>query len=145
VKTPFDALALPTTPTAPRSALCHPEGSDGAAAGLTTTDTGADVVCAPVLSDAVAVKAYAPAETLVHVKTNGSDVTVPIGELLAKNSTFATVPSESLAEAPIPIVAGAVNVVPFEGEIIVTAGTVLPDARDTVTRLNVADVNFVDE
>jgi len=112
---------------------------------LTTTDTGADVVCAPVLSEATAVRLYVPAETPVHVKTNGPDVTVPIGELLAKKSTFMTVPSESLAEAPILIVAGAVKVVPFEGEVIVTAGAVFPDAGDTATRLNVADVNFVDE
>ena len=45
-----------------------------------------------------------------------------------KNSTLLIVPSESEAFAVITIVAGAVNVLPLEGDVIVTEGFLLePD------------------
>src|SRR5437588_6957 len=92
--------------------------------------TGSEVVMAPPLSVAFAVKTYWPAGTLAQVRQNGLAGPTLIGLLVliprllapAKNSTVATNPSTSRASAQILILAGAVKVVPFVGTAIRTVG-----------------------
>jgi hypothetical protein len=88
------------------------------------TLTAVDVVLEFLLSVALAVSEYEPAPAFDQVKRNGAAVTPPSREPLAKNSTLLTVPSGSVASALIEMVAGAVNVLPFVGEVMLTAGGV---------------------
>ena len=94
----------------------------GLLAGSTVIDTGEDVVDAPWLSVARAVSAYVPAATFVHEMLNGAEVSVPMDVPLAKNWTWATVPSTSLADALTAIVAGAVKRLPPLGLLIEELG-----------------------
>jgi hypothetical protein len=93
------------------------------AAAVTVTATAVDTFVVPRLSVAFAVSEYEPAGTFVHCAAYGADVAVPTSvEPPRKNSTFATVPSGSDAEAARGIVAPAANVAPLAGEVSVTLG-----------------------
>ncbi len=91
---------------------------------VTVTTAAADVVLAPTLSVATAVTEYVPAATLAHVAAKGAEVIAPIRAVPAKNSTRATAPPLSLAEATNGMVAGAANVAPPTGEVSATVGGV---------------------
>src|SRR2546426_1019390 len=117
-------------------------------AGVTVTFTAADVAGAPRLSVATAVREYVPAGALLHEKPSGAVVASPSLVPPWKNSTLATLPSTSVAVAEIGMFAGAVNVAPLAGLVMLTAGglfdrpglTVMLTAADVVVapRLSVA-------
>jgi hypothetical protein len=107
---------LTKEPQAPERALVFTEP--------TVTLTAVDVVLEFLLSVALAVSEYEPGPAFDQVKRNGAAVTAPSREPLAKNSTLLIVPSGSVAFAVIEMVAGAVNVLPFVGEVILTVGGV---------------------
>src|ERR1039458_2315572 len=97
----------------------------------TVTCTGAEVVVAPRLSEATAVTVCKPS-----AKPNGPIETIygllarlPSDTLPSKNWTFVTVPSESLAEAPMVMV----SVLPKEelsgGLVMVTLGGMFATLR----------------
>ena len=62
---------------------------------------------------------------MLQAKTKGAVVASPTLLPLAKNSTFATVPSASVALAVSWTAAGASKVAPAVGEVRLTAGGVL--------------------
>src|SRR4051812_18476692 len=63
------------------------------------TWTAFDVVCAPWLSYATAVRSYSPAGTSRHDIMKGEAVTAPTSVPLAKYATLLTLPSASVASA----------------------------------------------
>jgi hypothetical protein len=90
--------------------------------GATVTETPPDVVTAPALSVARAVRTYVPAVEGDHETEYGAVVSVPTSESPAKNSTRTTLPFASLADAVSVSVAGMVNVAPFAGLVSDTDG-----------------------
>src|SRR5207248_1736554 len=92
--------------------------------------TGADVVVAPALSVALAVRVCLPPQA-VQVMLYGADVSWPSGVEPRKNSTFATVPSVSDAAAAMVIAVPAANVAPLVGLVTLTLGGVLPPVVPT--------------
>ncbi len=89
---------------------------------FTVIVTPADIVAAPLLSVAFAVRMYVPVTTLDHTHRYGAAIATPrfVGPL--KNSTLAIVPSMSEAVASIAMLVGVVNAAPFVGLIIATLG-----------------------
>jgi hypothetical protein len=73
------------------------------------------VVVAPALSVARAVREWLPDETFLHVKEYGALVSVPSKVEPSRNSTFVTVPSESLAVAVIVMVGFQVKIAASTG------------------------------
>src|SRR5262245_20643837 len=72
-------------------------GSGGGDVMLTAT--GAESVVAPLLSAAIAVRTYEPDTTLLHTAVQGAVEVSPTLFVPAKNWTFVTVPSRSMASA----------------------------------------------
>jgi amino acid permease len=91
----------------------------------TLTVTALEVAFALWSSVALAVKEYVPGGGFFQVRLYGAVVSDPIKDVPAKNSTFLTVPSLSVALAVMVIVVGAVNVAAFAGAVMLTAGGTL--------------------
>ena len=93
------------------------------ATGVTTvTFTPAEVLVAPRLSVAEAVKLYTPAARLLTVKLYGMLVTEPREVEFLRNSTLLTDPSLSEAVACRTPVHGAEKVPPLGGLVMLTLG-----------------------
>jgi hypothetical protein len=88
----------------------------------TVTLTAADVFVAPSLSRATAVNWYVPVDALSHLNEYGTVVSDLSNVDPRYNSTRAIVPSGSLADAAIKILAPAAKVVPFDGLVTDTVG-----------------------
>src|SRR5262245_34371885 len=74
--------------------------SVGVAGGaVRLTETGAERVVAPLLYGAMAVRTYDPENALLQLATHGGVETSAILFVPAKNWTFVTVPSRSVASA----------------------------------------------
>src|SRR5437762_12106933 len=84
--------------------------------------TGADVCDAPALSVAIAVSTKLPSGTLLQTSWNGAVKSSPILFCSSKNSTRATLPSESPAAATNVTSTGPPKLVPFVGLVIETLG-----------------------
>src|SRR6188474_821924 len=89
---------------------------------LTVMLTGAEVVVAPSLSVATAVITCAPTVAFAQVAPKDGPVEIPIEAPSTKNSTRATVPSESPAFAAIATDVGASKLALFAGDVIDTVG-----------------------
>jgi len=100
---------------------------------VTETVTGADVVTAPALSVAFAVSVYVPAATFVHENVYGAEASEDTNVEPLKNSTLATVPSESAAFAESVMDAGAVYVALFDGAVNETVGATFVGGVTVVT------------
>src|SRR5664279_3998507 len=103
--------------------------------------TGAEVAAAPRSSDATAViicqpsaKPNAPIETLYGLVERLPSDTSP-----SKNWTFVTVPSVSLADAPMVMVSVLPKTELSGGLVIVTLGGVFPPLTVTFTTLDVEE------
>ncbi len=83
---------------------------------------GVEVVVAPLLSVAIAVMLYVPAETFVQSYAYGEVISVLSVVEPFLNCTLCMVPSGSDAFALSVIDAGAVNVALFVGEVSETVG-----------------------
>ena len=90
--------------------------------GLTVMLIALEVVTAPALSVALAVSVKFPAATLFQVKLYGDVVSVPNSVLPLNNSTLLIVPSLSLAVELMLIFAGARNVAPLAGLVMLAVG-----------------------
>src|SRR5713101_2256127 len=84
--------------------------------------TAADVVLAPTSSVALAVSVCVPVAGLIRVTPYGAAVSVPTSIAPSKKSTFATVPSLSVALAARETLAGVVKLALLAGEVMLTAG-----------------------
>src|SRR5712692_10027645 len=85
--------------------------------------TAAEVVLAPRLSVARATSVCVPAATLTRVTPKGAAVAVPTSVAPSKKSTFATVPSLSVAFAVTETLAGVAMTALFAGEVMPTVGS----------------------
>ena len=99
-------------------------GATFVAGAFTLIVTVAEVVTAPELSVAFAVRVYVPVAIPVHVNVYGAAVLVEpaYNAEPLKNSTFVMVPSESAALAVSVTEAGAVYVTLFAGAVKETVG-----------------------
>ena len=94
--------------------------------------TLAEVVEAPLLSVALAVRVKPPAGTFDQMAEYGLVAAVPIKVVPRKYSTFVTVPLASAAVAVKVMVAGAKKLAPVEGVAIATVGGVLAAALTVI-------------
>ena len=95
----------------------------GCGGTVTLTETGAERVVAPLLSAATAVRTYEPETALLQTAIHGLVETSPILLVPAKNWTFVTVPSRSVASAARERVAPAAYAnEPLTGLVILTNG-----------------------
>src|SRR6185503_17655906 len=85
-------------------------------------DTGADVTFAPKSSMARAVRTAVPGGASVQTRVKGATVASPILLVRLKYSTFAMVPSSSLALAVSDRLVGRMNVAPLVGATRRTVG-----------------------
>ena len=96
-----------------------------------------DVVVAPPLSVAFAVRTYDPAAALLHAKVYGELVSSPNFVEPWKNSTLVTVPFGSDEVALMLMVEPVLKLAPFVGEVIATTGGAFPTVM--LTTEDVAD------
>src|SRR5882672_5622763 len=97
--------------------------------------TAAEVALTPWLSVALAVNVCVPAARLARATPYGAAVAVPTSVPPSKKSTFATLPSASLAVAFTVMLAGAVKTALLAGLVIATVGgvsTLILTAAETV-------------
>src|SRR5882672_7043282 len=93
--------------TAPSAGLVIDTVGGWFAWAWTLADRASEVVAAPPLSWATAVRVYRPCGTLLHVKEYGVVDFEPSSVPPSKKSTLLIVPSVSAAAAAMVIVAGA--------------------------------------
>ena len=91
-------------------------------APCTVTPMIAEVVLAPRLSVARAVRLRAPVPEGVQLTPYGALLSVPIAVVPSRNCTELTVPSESAAFAVMVTGTPVVTVAPFVGAVIATVG-----------------------
>lgn len=116
------AMFAPTAKVAPFAGVVML--TVGGALFATVTVTAAEVVVAPWLSVALAVKLWLPAAALASVAAYGAAVSGdPIAVMPSKNCTLATVPgATSLAVAVISMLLPVVKVAPLAGVVMLTVG-----------------------
>src|SRR5438132_12818796 len=95
--------------------------TDGGVLVLTVTVIGREVFVAPRSSEATAVSVCEPTARLTET-WKGLEESFPSGLAPSKNCTLVTLPSPSEAEAWMVTLAGAMNVAPSMGLVILTEG-----------------------
>jgi hypothetical protein len=110
------------------------ETDGGTFGGVTVTETGADVVVAPMLSVATAVSVCEPITLPLHVKLYGAAASEPTRRRPRRSPPAAPTPSVSAAVASTTTDAGVVNDAPAAGDAIATDGgefapELMPHAR----------------
>src|ERR1051326_1544608 len=103
--------------------------------------TGADVVARPKLSEATAVKGWAPRAKVKAplLKEYGAAVKVRSNVAPSKNRTFVTVPLVLVAVAPMLMVSVLPKTELLGGLVMVTLGGLLPELTVIFTTLEVVE------